>query len=521
VAAFALHLNHDSTLSVDLAGELKNIELERVYGKRHFDARHERPPVDALAGLLLEQAPTFDEGLTIGHADDYALAVAARVGVSQLGLVDHHAAHAAAAFFQSPFEKSLVLSYDGGGNDGTFRTFLASRDGAGIRPLDDGLPLNLGIPYRAFAHAMREIRKPQDGKERSNAGKLMGLTAFGHVRPEWEAPITRFYHECSQIPMSGPMYLEVLERLRALGPVLGLDLSTDALEGPGAYDLAATAQQVFEQIILEALLPVAARLELPICLTGGCALNVIFNQRLADTVDLPIFVPPNPNDSGLAAGALLARAQPAAAADLTYSGVGITDRHLLDAVAAEHDATAATPARVAEQLRCGNVIAVLRGDSEHGPRALGHRSILCDPSVPGMQDRLNERVKLRETFRPYAPVVRREDVNLFFENARHDMSYMSFNPTVRPDRRTHLAAATHVDHTARVQTVTRKQEPWLYDLLGAFEHLSGFGALLNTSFNSKGQPMVTSIREAVRLWQTTELDCLVIDDVLLVKGPAQ
>src|SRR5262245_43846238 len=125
---------------------MRNIELERVYGKRHFDARHERPPVEALARLLLEQAPTFEEGLTVGGIDDYARALAMRVGVAELRVVDHPAAHAAAAFYQSPFAKSLVLSYDGGGNDGTFRTYLASRDGTGIHPLDDGLRLNLGIP---------------------------------------------------------------------------------------------------------------------------------------------------------------------------------------------------------------------------------------------------------------------------------------------------------------------------------------------------------------------------------------
>lgn len=496
---------------------MRNIELERVYGKRHFDARHERPPVEDLAGLLLDLAPTYDEGLTVGLLDDYALELAACLGVPDLRRVDHHAAHAAAAFYQSPFARSLVLSYDGGGNDGTFRTFLASREAHGVRPLDAGSPLNLGIPYRAFAHAMREIRKPHDGKERSNAGKLMGLAALGRPRPEWAPAVTRFFHECSQVPMSGPMYLEILGRLRLLGPALGLDLARDALDGDDAYDLAATAQQVFEGIVLAELLPVATRLGLPICLTGGCALNVIVNQRLADAVELPIFVPPNPNDSGLAAGALLARSKPTAPAEITYSGVGITDIHRLAGVASQHGAAEATPERVADHLRRGHVVAVLRGASEHGPRALGHRSILCDPSVPGMQARLNDRVKLREAFRPYAPVVRLEDVDTFFENARNDMSYMSFNPTVRPQRRAQLTAATHVDHTARAQTVTRAQEPWLYDLLGAFERVSGFGALLNTSFNSKGRPMVTSISEAVDLWRSTDLDCLVLESHLLTK----
>ena len=134
-----------------------------------------------------------------------------------------------------------------------------------------------------------------------------------------------------------------------------------------------------------------------------------------------------------------------------------------------------------------------------------------------MQARLNERVKFREGFRPYAPVVRREDAGKFFEDARHDMSFMSFNPTVRAPWREQLAAAMHVDHTARAQTVSREQDPWLHDLLSAFERRSGFGALLNTSFNSKGRPMVTSIRDAVGLWLSTDLDCLVVESFLFTK----
>ena len=175
---------------------------------------------------------------------------------------------------------------------------------------------------------------------------------------------------------------------------------------------------------------------------------------------------------------------------------------------------------IARALHEGCVVAVMRGRSEHGPRALGNRSILCNPAVPGMQARLNERVKFREGFRPYAPVVRQHDVHTYFENARHDLSYMSFNPTVRAGWRERLSAAVHVDGTARVQTVTREQNAWIYDVLTAFERVSGFGVLVNTSFNSKGRPMVTSVVDAIDLFLTTDLDCLVIDAWLFRKATA-
>jgi carbamoyltransferase len=134
-----------------------------------------------------------------------------------------------------------------------------------------------------------------------------------------------------------------------------------------------------------------------------------------------------------------------------------------------------------------------------------------------MKARLNDRVKFRESFRPYAPVVRADDVCKYFEKAKHDMSFMSFNPTVRSSWREDLAAAVHVDGTARVQTITREQHPWLFDLLTAFERLSGFGVLVNTSFNSKGRPMVTRVSDALDLFLSTELDCLVIESWLFRK----
>ena len=161
----------------------------------------------------------------------------------------------------------------------------------------------------------------------------------------------------------------------------------------------------------------------------------------------------------------------------------------------------------------------MRGNSEHGPRALGNRSILCDPSVPNMKDRLNGKVKFREAFRPYAPVVRAHDAPLFFEHARNNMSFMSFNPLVKPEWRQSLASAIHVDATARAQTVTPRQNPWLCDVLTEFARLSGYGALLNTSFNSKGKPMVARISEALEVFFATDIDCLVIDTWLFQKRP--
>ncbi len=515
----AVHLAHDSVLSLEIDGEVRNIELERLYGKRHYDARHEGARVEDLAALVLREHPTFHIGLVVGDMEPTAQALLEQIGVASIHQVDHHAAHAAGAFYTSPFEESLVVSYDGGGNDGTFRLFQATRR-EGLRPIDAGHPLNLGIPYRALAHPIQEVHKPDDGRERSNAGKLMGLAAFGRIRPEWTEPIATYFRDCAVVNTAAPteMYPWVVARLKVLGASLGKDFSRNALTEADGRDLACTGQYVFENLVLETVLPVITDLALPVCITGGCALNVVVNQRLADLIDVPVFVPPNPNDCGLAQGAILSRLRPDRPVNVTYSGPDILDRETLPDAVARHGAIEVTVSGLAGLLAEGAVVAVMRGRSEHGPRALGHRSILCNPAVPGMKARLNERVKFREGFRPYAPVVRQEDVHRYFSNASHDLSYMSFNPTVRPEWRVRLAAAVHVDGTARVQTVTPAQNRWLHDVLTAFEARSGFGALVNTSFNSKGRPMVTRVTEALELLRSTDLDYVVIESWLFSKA---
>lgn len=347
----------------------------------------------------------------------------------------------------------------------------------------------------------------------------MGLAAFGRFRPEWESPIADYFEDCSAGgDRPWRMYRWVVSHLTPLGLRIGLSLERDALTGEDAFDLARTGQHVFEALFLKRVLPLAERYRLPVCLSGGCALNVLVNQRLSELIDPPVFVPPNPNDCGLASGALLVRAAPPEPAVITYTGPPILDPGELPAAAERHGAGEAGPHEVARLLHDGKVVAVMRGNAEHGPRALGNRSILCNPAVPGMKERLNGRVKFREQFRPYAPVVREQDAGLYFENARCDMSYMSFNPTVRVNQRPALASAVHVDGTARAQTVTLSQNPWLYEVLTEFRRLSGRGALLNTSFNSKGRPMVARVADALSIFLETDLDCLLVEDRLFQKS---
>jgi carbamoyltransferase len=174
------------------------------------------------------------------------------------------------------------------------------------------------------------------------------------------------------------------------------------------------------------------------------------------------------------------------------------------------------PSILVDDLERGKIVGVVRGNSEHGPRALGNRSIICNPAISDMKDILNEKVKHREWYRPFAPVVRLEDVSEYFEWDR-ESRWMSFCPKVKEEWREKLPAITHIDNTARVQTVTREQNEWLYDLLTNFKEKTGIGVLLNTSFNVNGKPILSTYKDAFHIYDTTDIDGLIIEHLYIRK----
>jgi len=172
--------------------------------------------------------------------------------------------------------------------------------------------------------------------------------------------------------------------------------------------------------------------------------------------------------------------------------------------------------KLTRQIINGKIIGVIRGRAEHGARALGNRSILCDPTYSHMKDILNAKVKGREYYRPFAPVVRLEDVSKYFK-WKGESRWMSFCPEVKEEYRDLLKAITHIDGTARVQTVTREQNQFLYDLLTEMDNQKGFGILLNTSFNIAGKPILNTYRDAIWMLENTQMDALVIENYYIQK----
>lgn len=436
----------------------------------------------------------------------------------------HHESHAAGAFYQSPYKEALVFSFDGGGNDGCFNIYHATRKNSVqllkqvILPNQDNphVPYDLGFPYMVFAHYLKDIRYADLGDGNLEyPGKVMGLASYGKVRKKWLKPFIDFYK-------TKPDGTNYQSKLDILGKKIGIEFSLEKrLEGQVAYDIAATSQRAFEECFLEQAIPFFEKYpNLPICVTGGCGLNIILNTRLVQEFNKKVFVGPNPNDCGLAAGLLLHHIRPAKAVDLTYSGTELLDINSLgnqintlpvDIVLRNLDT-----ARLVSDLKEGKIVGVARGRSEHGPRALGNRSILCNPFIPEMKDILNEKVKHREWYRPFAPVVRLEDVSTYFE-WKGESRWMSFCPKVKKKWREKLSAITHIDGTARVQTVTREQNEWLYDLLTEFKKETGVGVLLNTSFNVAGKPILSTVKDALSVFQESLMDTLVVENFYLIK----
>ena len=424
----------------------------------------------------------------------------------------HHHAHASSTFYQSPFQESLVISYDGGGSDGFFNIFYATRENSvkNIKRVE----IDFGFAYMSFGHFLSPI-KFESELGMGNlvySGKLMGLCGYGKTNNEWLPYFKEYYYS----KPDGGNYLSKINTI--VGSNIGVVFTTDnRLDGQIALDIAATSQTAFEEVFFELITPVVNEYpDMPICLTGGCALNVVCNTKVKDLFSRPTFVAPNSNDCGLALGMLLDHEKPKDQVDVTYGGLPVLDPYNLYEIIEIRHSSKYSHEKAAKLLTNGNIVGLIQGNSEHGPRALGNRSILCNPSIPNMKDILNDKVKKREWFRPFAPIVKLEDANKYFE-FDGESRFMSYYAKVRPEYKDQLVSITHVDGTARLQTVTRDQNAFIYDLLTEFKKQSGIGVLLNTSFNVNGKPLINTYKDAIYMLDNSGLDNIFTDKFIIHK----
>jgi carbamoyltransferase len=419
----------------------------------------------------------------------------------------HHLSHAACAFYQTDYNETLIVSFDGGGSDGFFNVYH-TKDRNTIE-LVGKFNIDLGFPYMSFGDYLSDIRQ-EPALNIGNlvySGKIMGLCSYGKVREEWLSHFENYYRQ-------KPDGLNYQILLSELGNNIGLTFDrNNRLNGEISYDVAKTSQVAFENVFMELITPFLVEYpSIPLLLVGGCALNILLNTKLKETLDRDVFVPPNPNDCGIALGMMLLHMKPKFSVDITYSGIPILDKNKLMMIAESHHRTKRMDmGEIVNDLLYGKIIGVVRGNSEHGPRALGNRSIICNPSFPDMKDILNAKVKNREWYRPFAPVCRLEDVSKYFEFTG-ESRWMGFCPKVKEEWRDKLVSITHIDGTARVQTVTKEQNEFLYDLITEFEKKSGIGVILNTSFNINGKPILSTYDDAISVFKTTQMDRLLLEN---------
>ncbi|MEP7153304.1 MAG: carbamoyltransferase C-terminal domain-containing protein, partial [Nitrospira sp.] len=440
--------------------------------------------------------------------------------------LDHHLCHAASSFLVSPFERSAILVVDGASEADT--TLMAMGEGAEITVLDrTPLPHSLGQFYAAMT-AFLGFRPDHDEYI------VMGLAASGE--PTFAAalrreivrllPLGRFEVNTRLLDFHlarAGLFVEDFVRLFG-SPRQSSDELTQRHR-----DLAASAQLVLEEVLLHLgrHLRTLTGAE-SLCLAGGVAYNCVANGRLRAELGFKrVYVPPAAGDSGAALGAALwwtARREgrnnrpqmPSA-----YWGPQFEED--LCRTALERERLVAEPLsdgqlyeRVATELARGRLVFWFQGRMEWGPRALGNRSLLADPRREDMRELINSKVKCREPFRPFAPSVLDERAQEFFDLPAAS-PFMQFTVRVKASAKGIIPAVTHVDGTARVQTVTREANPRFYDLLATFGRLTGVPVLLNTSFNVQ-EPIVCSPDDAVRCFLRTQVEWLVLGN-LLVKQP--
>jgi carbamoyltransferase len=450
--------------------------------------------------------------------------------------VEHHIAHISSAFFWSPFDKATGVSVDGAGD---FCTVMIARcEGSKIEVLQRCHPPNsLGVFYTAVCGFIGFLRYGEEYK-------VMGLSAYGSDKYAdimnkmvvWDSrkgiqlnpEFFRYYQqpgeeaqlrhqimregEITLPPMWSPRCEEVFGKPRARG-----DEYTQR-----DRDISCSLQRRFEKVYMEMIADGISKAgHRNLVMAGGCALNgvangLVVNQNICDR----FYAHPAAGDDGTAAGAALYVAHcklglpRTPAVNHAYWGTSWTDEQIAPAVEAaaanglkfrrlsREDLIASAAGAIAQ----GKITGWFQGREEWGPRALGNRSILCNPGWPDMKAILNARIKNREHFRPFAPTVLAEKLSECFEGS-HDVPFMNIVYKTRPEWRERLSATNHEDNTGRVQTVSRAQNELYYDLITAFYKKTGIPVLLNTSFN-ENEPIVHTPQEAIACFARTKMDCL-------------
>ena len=472
--------------------------------------------------------------------------------INKIFFSEHHYSHAASAFYPSPFKEAIILTLDGVGEWAT--TTLAIGKENQIKMLKEiHFPHSIGLLYSAFTYYI-------GFKVNSGEYKVMGLAPYG--QPKYKDLIIK---ELIDLKEDGSFRLN----MKFFNYATGLTMTNDKfsklfgkkVRNPEKdlltqfhMDIAASIQSVTEEIVLRLTNSISKETKIKnLCMAGGVALNCVANGKiLKEKIFENIWFQPAAGDAGGSLGAALAlwyqelgnSRKIALKGDSmrgSYLGPSFKDEKIesiLNSLGAKYEKKTEDHLikTVAEELKNKKTVGWFQGRMEFGPRALGARSILADPRSDKMQKELNLKVKFRESFRPFAPSVLREDVNDWFD-LNYDSPYMLIVADVKKNlqipmgekekklfgidklnvKRSSIPAVTHVDYSARIQTVHKETNPKYYELLKKFKEITGCPLLVNTSFNIRGEPIVCSVEDAFKCFMGTNLDVLVCENYILYK----
>ena len=467
----------------------------------------------------------------------------------KLSFIPHHLSHAASAFYPSPFEEAAVLTIDGAGEWGTMSWGVCKENKINLMK-EMRFPNSLGLLYSAFT--VYTGFKVNNGEY-----KMMGLAPYG--KPEYTDVIKKHLVKINE---DGSVMLNQKYFSYATGTdtinkkfeqLFGRKRRTPESEMDLFYaDIAASIQSVTDEIILKCARHIKKVTGMKnLVLAGGVALNVTSMGKLRTSgIFDNIWIQPAAGDAGGAVGAALygfysmtnEKRIPSENDSMNNSYLGYVikdsnknDDALLKELGGVWESynTEALQRKIAELIDEGKVVAVARGGAEFGPRALGNRSILADARRADMLQKLNMKIKFREGFRPFAPAVIEEDVQNYFEFEGRS-PYMLYTFPVKKERRTgvefgntvsetasksrsDIPAVTHVDYSARIQTVNKDDSPFFYGVLQKFRQLTGCSVVVNTSFNVRGEPIVNNAVDAYRCFMKSGIDCVVIGNRLIMK----
>ena len=436
----------------------------------------------------------------------------------RLHFVPQHLAHAASAYFPSSFDRAAILTIDGIGEVAC--STLARADGTRIRTLETfSYPHSLGFVWEQISIHL--------GFSADDAAKVMGLAAYGDPEVfggEFKSIIRTSKEHYAVDPEAIGFQSAASSNLEVL---LGPPRSPASKILPRHADIAAALQAATNAAVVALVRRLKRKVPLDhLCLAGGVALNCVTNALVRQSGEFSeVFIPSAPHDAGTAIGAALVvhcakqKGHPERGNATPFIGPEFERHEILAATRAAGltPRRSKVPARdAADMIADGKIVAWFQGRMEFGPRALGNRSLLADPRRSDMRNILNQRIKHREDFRPFAPSVMAERADEWFEVGSHSTSheYMLFSCPVKAERRDRIPAAVHRDGSARLQLVRRESNPRFHELISCFFARTGVPVVVNTSFNDS-EPIVCTPAQAIATFRNTAIDALFMDDIYL------